>query len=311
MKYPPLKAMATFETVARLNSFSQAADELHISQSAVSHQIRLLEDFLGETLFRRLGRYLELSDVGYAYYEAIAPALAQIQRATVEVQGQETLSVRLALFSSFAVRWLIPRLPDLQRQHPTLDLALEMMNEAPQLTDRVADCFITLLPDSRGFTTEALYTEQLFAVCSRTLWQRMQDDWAQFDWSDDAQGISPHILQHYPLLSVHSIYGQRSEDWRRWFAAAGETLPEQARLQHFSHMLLALEAARHHQGIVLTNDYMFQPAQDTDLVKLPFHALITGDVFHFACKTHRQHEPGIAMLRHWLRAQAKVAGWIM
>lgn len=308
MKYPPLKALAYFETVARLNSFSQAAQELHVSQSAVSHQIRLLEDFLGETLFRRLGRYLELSDVGFQYYEAIAPALAHIQRATVDVQGQEALSVRLALFSSFAVRWLIPRLPELQRQHPTLDLSLEMVNDAPQLTDRVADCFITLQAETRGFTTERLYTERLFAVCSRVVWQRMQDDWAQFDWAGPSGTINPMVLQHYPLLSVHSIYGQRGEDWRRWFAAAGEALPEQARLHHFSHMLLALEAARHHQGITLTNDYMYQPEQDADLVKLPFHPLITEDVFYLAYKTHRQHEPGIAMLRRWLMTNAKQSG---
>ena len=308
MKYPPLKALAVFETVARLNSFSQAATELHVSQSAVSHQIRMLEDYLGETLFNRQGRYLLLTDEGRSYYEGIAPALAQIQRATEQLQGHENMQVRLAMFSSFAVRWLIPRLPSLQRQHPQLDLSLEMMNEAPVLSDRVADCFITLDNAQRGFTTELIYSERLFAICSKTFWQRMQDEQPQFDWASQTELLDPGVLAGYPLLSIHSIYGQRGEDWRRWYAAAGAQLPDNARLHHFSHMLLALEAARHHQGIALTNDYMHDVDDDGDLMMLPFHSLHTSDSFYLAYKTSRQHEPGIRLLSQWLVQQSKASG---
>lgn len=308
MKYPPLKALAVFETVARLNSFSQAALALHVSQSAVSHQVRLLEDYLGETLFDRQGRYLQLTDEGRIYYEGIAPALAQIQRATEQLQGHEHMQVRLAMFSSFAVRWLIPRLPSLQRQHPQLDLSLEMMNEAPVLSDRVADCFITLDKAQRGFTTELIYAERLFAICSKVFWQRLQDEQPQFAWLDQSAELDPRILAGYPLLSIHSIYGQRGEDWRRWYAAAGAELPDNVRLHHFSHMLLALEAARHHQGIALTNDYMYDADNDSDLIMLPFHSLHTSDSFYLAYKSSRQQEPGIRLLAHWLVQQARLSG---
>ena len=146
MKLPPLKALPVFEAVARLNSFSLAADELAVSQSAVSHQIKQLETYLGEQLFWRSGRTLSLTDEGRQYLDAVSSALLQIERASEQILGHEESLLRLSVFSSFAVRWLVPRLPDLKRLHPQLDLALEMSSGNPVLSDRVADCFITVKP---------------------------------------------------------------------------------------------------------------------------------------------------------------------
>ncbi len=142
MKLPPLKALPVFEAVARLNSFSLAADELAVSQSAVSHQIKQLEKYLGEQLFWRSGRTLSLTDQGRQYLDAVSSALLQIERASEQLVGHEEARLRLSVFSSFAVRWLVPRLPYLQRLHPQLDLALEMSSGNPVLSDRVADCFM-------------------------------------------------------------------------------------------------------------------------------------------------------------------------
>src|SRR5690554_2765049 len=121
MRLPPLKALPVFEAVARLNSFSYAAQELHISQSAVSHHIRQLEDYLGEPLFLRGGRRIALTDEGHQYFEQIGSALSQIERASEQLQGNEETLIRLAVYSSFAVSWLIPRMHRLQRLHPQLD----------------------------------------------------------------------------------------------------------------------------------------------------------------------------------------------
>lgn len=311
MKLPPLKALPVFEAVARLNSFSLAADELSVGQSAVSHQIKLLETYLGEPLFIRTGRYLALTDEGRQYFDAVSTALLQIERASEQVLGHETARLRLSVFSSFAVRWLVPRLPALQKQWPQLDLALEMSGESPQLSDRVADCFITVRPDSAAFSYELLYTERLFPVCSQQYWQslcREQDIDPTLPLSQLAQ-LSPSALASYPLLSTHSIYNRAGGDWLAWYAAGGQPLPEGSRLQHFSHMLLALEAARYHQGIALTNDYMLSNRADSaDFVRLPCHYLMTGDQFFFAWKTSRRHEPGIQILRRWLLDQSIESG---
>lgn len=311
MNLPPLKALPVFEAVARLNSFSRAAAELHVSQSAISHQIRQLENHLGESLFLRAGRKLSLTEQGCRYLESIGPALQQIRRASEALQGREDTELRVALFGSFAVRWLIPRLPDLQRRHPGVRLRLEMIDGQPELSDRLADCFITLRPMERGYSSVLLYAERLFPICSRRFWERIceeRQEAGMTDPRDDGEQLQPDWLLRYPLLSATSILGEPGEDWRRWLTASGVRLDASSRIQHFSHMLLAHEATRHHQGIALTNDYMLGADEDPDLVRLPCRIMYTGDEFHFVYKTSRRREPGIRVLRAWLLEQAIGSG---
>ncbi|WP_339799403.1 LysR family transcriptional regulator [uncultured Marinobacter sp.] len=306
MNLPPLKALPVFEAVARLNSFSKAAISLNVSQSAVSHQIKLLETYLGEQLFHRTGRNLALTGEGRIYLESITSALLQIERATGQLLGQQESSLRLALFSSFGVRWLVPRLPDLHRHYPELDVSLEMTSDQPVLSERVADAFITINTDSAAFSYDLLYQERLFPVCSRQYWH---DLCRRQNLDPETDVIALEVLLGCPLLSTFSIFNRTSGDWSAWLQAAGQALPEGLRIQHFSHMLLALEAARYHQGITLTNDYMMSNQADAEqFVRLPCHSLITGDSFFFAFKTSRRQEPGIRVLRRWLVAQAVASG---
>lgn len=310
-RLPPLRALTCFEAVARLNSFSRAAQSLNITQSAVSHQIRQLEDHLGEALFIRHGRYLSLTEDGRQYYEDIAAALSDIQRATDRMQGREDRKLRLALYSSFAVRWLIPRLHRLQAAHPDIELSLEMTPESPTLSDRIGDCFITLVERQRGYTMERLYAERLFAICSRRLWDRVVADLRAAGLAGPGAtptALNPDWLQRYTLLSAQSLFGAPNEDWRRWLGAADCALRAETRVQHFSHILLALEAARHHQGFALANDYMYSEPEDPDLVRLPCHTLLTGDCFYFGYKTSRRNEPAIRTLRNWLQQEARDSG---
>ena len=307
MKLPPLKSLPVFEAVARLNSFSLAADELAVSQSAVSHQMKQLETYLGEKLFWRSGRTLTLTDEGRQYLEGISSALLQIERASEQLLGHEESRLRLSVFSSFAVRWLVPRLPDLQREYPQLDLSLEMSSENPVLSDRVADCFITIKPSSAAFSYELLYTERLFPVCSQDYWQRIRRELgrdSEVEGRDEPE-LSPEEVSRFPLLSTHSIFDKAAGDWEAWYRAVDQKIPGTARIQHFSHMLLALEAARFHQGIALTNDYMLSTRQDSgDFVRLPSHSVMTGDKFYFAWKTSRRRERGLQVLRRWLVDEA-------
>lgn len=306
MNLPPLKALPVFEAVARHSSFSRAAEQLNVSQSAVSHQIKQLETFLGEPLFHRHGRTLSLTTEGENYLEAITSALLQIDRATGQLLGQPASSVRLALFGSFGVRWLVPRLPDLHNECPELELTLEMTGDQPELSERVGDAFITIRTDAPAFTYDLLYHERLFPVCSRQYWQKL----CRQEGLDPETDLLPvECLLKYPLLSTHSIFSRPVADWETWLAAAGRKLPADVRMQHFSHMLLALEAARYHQGITLTNHYMMSsPADTADFVRLPCHELTTGDSFYFAFKTSRRRDPGIRRLQRWLGSQAVASG---
>ncbi len=305
MKLPPLKALPVFEAVARLNSFSLAADELAVSQSAVSHQMKQLETYLGEQLFWRSGRALTLTDEGRQYLESISSALLQIERASEELLGHEESMLRLSVFSSFAVRWLVPRLPDLKRLHPQLELSLEMSSENPVLSDRVADCFITVKPTSPAFSYELLYKERLFPVCSQDYWQKIRRELGREGQEKADLPLTPEQVAEFPLLSTHSIYDRQGGDWEAWYREVGMTIPASGRLLHSSHMLLSLEAARFHQGIALTNDYMLSTRKDSsDFVRVPCHAVMTGDSFYFAWKTSRRGERGLQLLRRWLVDEA-------
>ncbi|MCL7942826.1 LysR substrate-binding domain-containing protein [Marinobacter sp. ATCH36] len=311
MKLPPLRSLPVFEAVARLNSFSLAAEELAVSQSAVSHQIKLLETYLGEKLFWRSGRTLTLTDEGRQYLDGVGSALLQIERVSEQLLGHEESRLRLSVFSSFAVRWLAPRLPDLQRLHPQLELSLEMSSENPTLSDRVADCFITIKPASAAFSYDLLYTERLFPVCSQDYWQRIRRELGldEVNADPDSVSLTPEMVAQFPLLSTHSIYDKQGGDWEAWYQEAGLKLPASSRLLHSSHMLLSLEAARFHQGIALTNDYMLSTRKDSgDFVRLPCHSVMTGDKFYFAWKTSRRREKGIQLLRRWLVDEAIHSG---
>jgi len=309
MRLPPLKTLPVFEAVARLSSFSHAAESLNISQSAVSHQIRQLEDYLGEPLFLRTGRRIRLTEEGNQYFEQISSALSQIQRASEQLQGNEDTQIRLAVYSSFAVSWLIPRLPRLQRLHPQLDLDLEMLSELPRMSDRMGDCFIAINPKQRGFSSELLYSERMFPVCSRQYWQHICEDLVQAGLINDTppDHLKTEWMQRYTLLSATSIFEKKNEDWRRWLSVDGHSVTHNTRVQHFSHMIMAHEAARHHQGIALSNDYMFDP-EDPVLVRPPCHRLNTGDEFHLAYKTSRRNEPPIRLLKQWLIQEAIRSG---
>ena len=233
-----------------------------------------------------------------------------MERASEQLLGHEQSRIRLSVFSSFAVRWLVPRLPELQRLHPQIDLALEMSSENPVLSERVADCFITIHPTVPAYSYEHLYTERLFPVCSQDYWQRIRRELGREEPEGrDEQPLSSDEVARFPLLSTHSIFDKPAGDWEAWYRETGEPIPDSARIQHFSHMLLALEAARFHQGIALTNDYMLSTRKDSaDFVRLPTHSVITGDKFYFAWKTSRRREKGIQMLRRWLVDEAIQGG---
>lgn len=294
MKLPPLRSVQCFEAVARFNSFSKGADALNVTQSAVSHQVRLLEEYLGETLFHRQGRLLSLTPVGERYYEEVSNSLINLSHATQQIREGESGKVRLAIYSSLAVKWLIPRLENLRQQYPDIELMLNMVASEPEFSDQVADCFITICPPKRNFVRQFLYKERLYPVCSHKIWNQLQDK------------SLPDALWDYPLLSVQSVFpGEKSgADWSRWCEQGGFEMPQNVRVNQFSHMLLAAEAARYDQGITFLNNY-FMSDQDRQqhYVRIPMHELHTGDSFYFVYKKARANQSDIVKLGRWLKQQ--------
>ena len=296
MDLPPLRAIQCFESVARLNSFSKAAQSLNVTQSAVSHQIRILEEYLGEVMFYRQGRTFSLTEVGECYFTDVSRALGLLSDSSQIIKYGKPGHIRLALYSSVAVNWLIPRLEDFYRQYPEIELTLDMVNHPSDHSNQVADCCITINPSPHSFISKFLFSETLYPVCGQKLWEKIRDK------------PLPDTLWRHPILSVRytDISENTAEDWLWWCKAGGFELPNNIKVNHFSHVLLAIEAARYNLGVTLVNNYMMlDKSYKQKLVRIPMHELLTGDKFYFVCKKLKNNKHDIIKLSKWLESQCE------
>ncbi|EJL03972.1 transcriptional regulator, LysR family [Pseudomonas fluorescens Q2-87] len=234
---PPLNAVRAFAAAARHQSFSRAAEELHVSHSAVSRHVKLLEERLGVLLFERRTRQSLLTPEGKAFYEQVSEALAQIANAAAALtrhasQRKVTLNVR----PSFAVRWLIPRLPDFMALYPDIKPEVVTNTRPP---DPSRDPFdVVIRRGQSGWSTNVqptvLLEDDLLLVAAPSLLQSVPLD-------------SVHDLARHTLLSGKT----RSSDWQDWTAHAGiKPLRNPPTLQ-FDHMHLVLQAAVDGLGVAL------------------------------------------------------------
>ncbi|HAJ20303.1 MAG TPA: transcriptional regulator, partial [Rhodospirillaceae bacterium] len=190
-RLPPLKPLPAFEAAARLLSFTEAADELFVTQAAISHQIKQLEDALGVRLFRRLNRALLLTEEGQAFAGAVRQALSQIATAADRVKRQDaTGALNVSCLPSFASAWLVPRLARFRARHPEIDVRLAADYE---LTDfSVEDIDLAIRWGTGGYDDLfeiRMMTEEVFPVCSPRL---LQDPEKPLDRLED--------LRHHTLL---------------------------------------------------------------------------------------------------------------
>ncbi|MCH4295314.1 LysR substrate-binding domain-containing protein [Shewanella sp. 3B26] len=295
-KLPPLRALQVFEAAARHLHFSRAATELCLTQSAVSHQVRALEQHLGQPLFSRKGRELTLTGKGQQLFLGVQSALDGLDSLCRQLNEGDSRELRLAVYSSFAVKWLIPRLSDFRRQHPGVRIHLEMVSGDPQISDQVADMFICGVQQQKGFWQTLLRPERLIPVCSPPLAQMLK--------STLGESLTlPASLDSLPLLSVDEV--DIGPDWQRW--AETRQLPLScSQLQSYSHVLLAIEAAIAGQGVALACDFIVEAdIAAGKLVALPWPALETGFGFHFGCRERRLNEPAMAAFAGWIKAQAR------
>ncbi|MFV7772258.1 LysR substrate-binding domain-containing protein [Shewanella marisflavi] len=288
-KIPPLRALQVFEAAARLQHFSRAAQELCITQSAVSHQVRLLEEHFSLSLFKREGRSLRLTDKGEQLYQETARIFNELAELNQTLLGEKPEALRLAVYSSFAVKWLIPRLSEFRRLYPGIQVRLDMITEDPVLSHSSADMFITGQQDQKGYWQQLLHAERLIPVCSPELID--SGDKLDLDW-----------LMKQQLLTVDE--GPLGLDWQRWFEHNQLADPEESQQQLFSHVLMAIEAAIAGQGVSLASDFMvLDDIAKQRLVALPFASIDTGFEFNFLCKQRRLQEPAIAAFVNWLTQQ--------
>jgi LysR family glycine cleavage system transcriptional activator len=213
-KIPSLQALACFDAAARHQSYTRAAQELALTQSAVSRQLSALEAYLGQALFRRTRHGVTLTDAGANYARQIAPRLQALERDTLDAMtGQGSGgAVHLAVVPTFATRWLIPRLPQFTAQHPDALVHMDTRTRPFMFGDTEFDAAImALTPDQAtqwaGTRATVLLPEVVIAVCAPALLPTLEPTWAGA-----------------PLLQQST----RPEAWRAWFEAqAQERAPDQ------------------------------------------------------------------------------------
>jgi LysR family glycine cleavage system transcriptional activator len=279
------RALQAFEAVSRHLSVSRAAVELGVTQSAVSHQLRLLSELIGERLIQKEGRGIMLTEAGHKLARKLQPAFAEIDRSVGEAIGRRRDVVRLAICSSFGPGWLVPRLLAFYATRPELDLQLCMYARDPELTDAVADAFVTTLPAEKGFFALFLWPEKLVPVIAANL-RRSRET--------------------LPLITTDLQSGRAGADWTSHAGLSGKAppVPPDGRWLFASHYLIALEMVRAGLGAALVPDFLV--AREIELGSLRLLddcALPTHEDYFLCVKESRRDEPALDSLIRWFRSQ--------
>jgi len=280
---PPLPLMRTFEAVARHLSFTKAAEELCITQSAVSHQVRQLEEHLDCRLFQRLNPGIALTKEGEDLLAGVADGLNRIRAAVQQVRSRRQVGVlTVAAPPSFATWWLVPRLGRFAARHPLIEVRIAAMDDVPDFVRDGVDLAIVAQPADQArltVTSMPLLREEVFPVCSPTL--------LNANGKLDAQDLRHHVLLREDRGPHPDSYAGRPElpvrpelHWEVWFEHLGLT-DVQPHGPWFSHFGLALRAAIEGAGLVLGRSPMIDAELAAGRLVRPF-----GDIKMLASTTY-------------------------
>lgn len=239
---PSLKAVSTFEAAARHESFKGAAEELFLTPSAISHQVRQLEEHLGVNLFHRLSGGLAITDAGAAYLKMLSPAFAGIDDATrqvMELDYSDQLAIRTA--PGFAKRWLLDRLPDFLQSYPDIDVKIIATSEVLDFKKKNIDIGIYYGQSIwLGHVVRPLLSERVLPMCSP-------------EFKKQASALQ----RPADLLNFTLIHTERNlVTWKMWFADRGITALQDLRGVCLDPSELAIDAAVRDIGIVLESDML-------------------------------------------------------
>ena len=239
-RLPPLDALRGFEAAARHLSFTQAAEELSITQSAISRQIKTLETAIDVPLFKRFNRSLALTDAGQALYRTAARALAEITATVEALRAPQTRVVTVTTSLSFASLWLVPRLAAFRARHPQIDVRIAANNSIVSLERERIDCAIRFCePDAAPRDALALMNEEAFPVLSPAL---LKDQARPLKSPADLAG---QVLLRYEDTRLPSL------DWANWLTLWNVPTLKPAGSLTFSHYDQAISAAVEGEGVAI------------------------------------------------------------
>lgn len=295
MQLPPLNALRSFEAAGRLGSIRAAAEELVVTPGAVSRQVRVLESWLGVSLFRHEGRTIQLTEVGARYLEATSRHLSEIAKATGQVtgrwRGEETLQVRS--FTLFASNWLVPRLARFHRSQPWVELELVTSSRPEDFGQFDVDAEIrpnSHLPGEE-FDLDLVVSDVIVLICSP-------------EFKAEYRLNEPGDLRKVPsdgfLRSVAS-----PQLWQNWLLSTGITGIDATRGSRFSDTSLAYRAAASSQGVALAPRSFVEPEIAAGTLVIPFAARGQQLDFYLLHPAHRPRRRAFSVFRNWLLSEAR------
>lgn len=246
-RLPPLNAFQAFEATARLMSFTNAAAELHVTKSAISHHIKTLEHYLGIKLFDRSSRNLTLTKEGQACLPELKQGFDRLEAALDRLTCLEPdSSLKINTSLSFAGKWLMPRLGQFEKLYPDIEVHISTAVDIDNLLRGEADVLIRYGPNRYpGLRVEPLPSESIFPVISPSL------------LSGSKPLRSPHDLAEHRLIHVNNY---KRDDvypcWSSWLDTAGVTDINPIRGLHYTQMSLAIQAAVEGRGVALVGSIM-------------------------------------------------------
>ncbi|MGD9878755.1 MAG: transcriptional regulator GcvA [Reyranella sp.] len=291
---PPLNGLRAFEAAARHMSFTDAADELSVTQAAISHQVRGLEQRLGLKLFVRRNRSLLLSEAGQAYLPAVRAAFDQLNEATEKLlQKDRGGHLTVTTTASFAMKWLVPRLGGFQRTNPEVDVRVSTSTDLVDFAREDVDIGIRY---GRGhwpsLSAERLLTEDVMPVCAPSLVK-------------GPNGLKkPADLKNFTLLHI----GNFPDDWQIWLTAAGVKGIDASRGVSFDFSLAAYQAAMDGLGVALGRHKLVAPDLEAGRLVAPFDFKMSTELAYYVVyppEAIRRRK--IKAFRDWVMSLAEVA----
>ena len=310
-RFLPLNGLRAFEAAARHRSFKKAAEELFVTPTAVSHQIKTLEDSLGVQLFHRLTRALALTAEGEAILPKVSQGLECLAAAVEQTRDPRQVgTLAVAAPPTFAARWLVPRLRSFTAAHPEVQLHLSSSFKTIDGADRGAAFPIDALDTHDGAAgiaicfgagrypgcrTDLIFAADYFPVCSPSLLKGKRPLRAPRD-------LRWHVLIHDDTIPEES----NRPTWEEWFKLAGVPGVNPHHGPRFSDVSLALEAARDGQGVALAIEPLARAEIAAGRLVIPFATpLCARFAFYLVVPAALAERPAVAAFRHWLLEEAR------
>jgi LysR family glycine cleavage system transcriptional activator len=312
-RLPPLNALRAFEAAARHLSFARAAEELHVTPAAVSHQIKALEEFAGLKLFRRRNRAIELTGAARACLPKLREGFECLGEAAERLrthEGGETLTVSVA--PSLATKWLMPRLHRFVAAHPDVDVRISastrlidvrrarIAGSTEQIGPRLDEADISIrfgTGDYPGYTVTKLFAVSVAPMCSPAL-------------ASGEPGLRrPEDLRGQVLIQDDTVYFEgKVSAWDLWLKAAGVEGLETSRGPRFSHASLAMEAAADGLGVALAPTVLAKSDLATRRLVMPFGPVLPLSLAYYIVYLESPANPNVRAFITWLLAESAGEG---